>query len=661
MDEKESHVSDSVDTEEALPEPLELEGEATETIDLQGLFTRDVTASGSFDIRGGIWATTFGKVMQALPIPALLINDRYQTVVANQACGKISPEYEDILETEFPRLFPDPVGARKARRVLEHVFESRVSKIIEDFLRIGERGIWARTSFRSIRVGRDRYILVLVEDLSAEKKRVSLEQRHNRLLREEISRRKEAEDALRKSEVQYRELAELLPLIVFETDRAGNFIFINCNALGCLGFERDEFYKTLNIARLIVPRDREAPPQAVLKELISRNPEGYRCSMLRKNGTAVPMEIYAAGIVHDGELVGLRGVAVDVTERNKRDDALRESEERFRTLVETMNEGLAVVDEQGNVTYVNQRYAEMLGCTRDEIMYGSEKGFKASGNLDSLWNKWRERQPGDSRTFQTVLTRKDGSEVPVIVARKSIRDSDGHCKGSFGVFTDISRMKAAEERIRADLEEKEVMLREIHHRVKNNLQVMSSLVELQSFYVKKKNTEQVILDLISRIQAMGLVHEHLHRSERVDSISVHEYINKVAESVFECYHMVPGRVDLQIHVDPNTYWTIDTATPCGLILNELISNSLKHAFPQGRSGVIEVLVHVSADEEHVITVRDNGVGLPDDIDVADPSTFGFDIVKTLVDQIFGTIEVRHVPGAEFSIRFKEKKRKRAQA
>lgn len=653
MDDKDLHAAASGDRDGESPEPSPDGSDATETIDVESLLTQDITPSGSFDIRDGIWATTFGKVIQALPIPVLLVNAGYDTVVANQACGKISPEYEKILEREFASLFPDPPTADAAQRILEQVFRTRVSSTLEGMLCIGAHWIWARTSFRSIRVGPDRYVLVLVEDLTAEKRQVTQEKKHNRLLRDEISRREEAEAALRKSETKYRELAELLPLIVFETDRTGAFTFVNYNAVGCLGYTRDEFYETLNLGQLVAPQVRETAPEDFLKKVASQQQRGYKCSMFREDGTTLTGEIHAAEIIHDNRFMGLRGVVLDVTERKKSEEALRESEQRFRTLVETMNDGLAAVDENGSVTYVNQRYADLLGYSREEIISGAETGFPVPESRDVLERQLAERREGRSGTYETVLTGKDGRRVPVLVSGNPMYDGEGRFRGSFGVFTDISRIKAAEERIRADLEEREVMLREIHHRVKNNLQVMSSLVELQSYYCEGKTTEEVVVDLIGRIRAMGLVHEHLHGSATVNRIVVHDYIHTVGESVLECYSLIPGSVDLRIDVAPEASWTIDTAAPCGLILNELIANSLKHAFPGGRSGVIEVSVCITEDNGYVLTVRDNGVGIPDAIDVSNPHTFGLEIVKILVDQICGTIDMSSSFGTEFSIQFKE--------
>ncbi|MBI4963703.1 MAG: hypothetical protein HY913_10535 [Desulfomonile tiedjei] len=165
--------------------PLVIDELATQTLDLADLLTKDVTLSGSFDIRGEIWATTFGKLLQAIPIPGMLIDESFKIAVLNQACAKISPEYESILSTSFCRLVPTPSNAQKMQSFVEAVFFTRRPKVVEAPLRIGSaRGLWCRMTFRSVRIFDRRYLLVLIEDFSSEK--------------EELARSKSKEEELRR-------------------------------------------------------------------------------------------------------------------------------------------------------------------------------------------------------------------------------------------------------------------------------------------------------------------------------------------------------------------------------------------------------------------------------------------------------------------------------
>jgi len=175
----ENNRIDSDDARKGAANPIVIDDLATQSIDLADLLTKDITSSGSFDIRGEIWATTFGKLLQALPIPGMLLDDSFNVVVVNQACGKISSQYESILSTRFSRLFSSPSDGRTMQSTLEEAFSTRKPKVVGASLRIGNNGdIWCRMTFRSLRILQERFLLVLIEDLSAEKHQLALIKEH---------------------------------------------------------------------------------------------------------------------------------------------------------------------------------------------------------------------------------------------------------------------------------------------------------------------------------------------------------------------------------------------------------------------------------------------------------------------------------------------------
>ena len=188
------------------PRPLRVDYESTESIELKSLFTRDVTTSGSFDVRGGIWATTFGKVIQALPIPAFLVDEHLHVSASNQACGRFSPEHGKIQGRPFVSLFLGSSAAKKAQTILQKVFSDRKPRIGEGALRVEDAMVWARMTFRSIRIMNERFVLVLVEDLTREK--VQLQE--NEILRQELEKRVERRTAALRgaNEDLTREVAE---------------------------------------------------------------------------------------------------------------------------------------------------------------------------------------------------------------------------------------------------------------------------------------------------------------------------------------------------------------------------------------------------------------------------------------------------------------------
>jgi two-component sensor histidine kinase/CheY-like chemotaxis protein len=216
---------------------------------------------------------------------------------------------------------------------------------------------------------------------------------------------------------------------------------------------------------------------------------------------------------------------------------------------------------------------------------------------------------------------------------------------------EIVERERAEQKVLASLREKEILLKEIHHRVKNNLQIISSLLELQCGYIHDDQALRFFWESQDRIKTMALVHERLYSSTDLASINVCEYLESLASHLLHSYAVDPGRVALVFDVGEFCLG-IEEAIPCGLIVNELVSNSLKHAFPGGRSGKISVSCRTAADDLVVLRVSDDGVGIPADLDIMHTETLGLQIVNLLARQLHGTIEFVNDAGASFTISFR---------
>ena len=204
--------------------------------------------------------------------------------------------------------------------------------------------------------------------------------------------------------------------------------------------------------------------------------------------------------------------------------------------------------------------------------------------------------------------------------------------------------------IKASLKEKEMLLKEIHHRVKNNLQIVSSLLSLQSAYINDAAVLAVFKDSQSRVESMALMHEHLHQSEDLEKIDLASYIQTLAADLFSSYGVNSHTIGLNIGVD-HVFLNTDTAIPCGLIVNELVSNALKHAFPAGLKGQINISLQPESDSELLLIVSDNGIGFPENLDFRNTATLGLRLVNTLTAQLRGTIELLRGAGTSFRITF----------
>jgi two-component sensor histidine kinase len=204
-----------------------------------------------------------------------------------------------------------------------------------------------------------------------------------------------------------------------------------------------------------------------------------------------------------------------------------------------------------------------------------------------------------------------------------------------------------------DAKTKQLLLTEIYHRVKNNLQIVISLLNLQSQKTKDTNVIEIFKDSQNRIRSMALIHERLYKSKNLAGINFKEYIHDISSNLFHSYGVNSGSVDLKIDID-DVILNLDTATPCGLIVTELVSNSLKHAFPKGRKGELLIKLISDNNEKFILIVRDNGIGFPENIDFRKTNTLGMQLVTSLVSQLKGTIELDRSNGTEFKITFKEK-------
>ncbi len=223
-------------------------------------------------------------------------------------------------------------------------------------------------------------------------------------------------------------------------------------------------------------------------------------------------------------------------------------------------------------------------------------------------------------------------------------DEQGRVQRIVGIAEDITSRKLAEERLTASLKEKEVLIKEVHHRVKNNMQIISSLLRLQSRYVKDKKILEALRESHNRIKAMTMVHELLYKSEDMARINLRDYFKAMAHNLYRAYGVDPRKISLNIEV-ADIFLRVDLAIPCGLVINELLSNSLKHAFPGDRCGYINLMARHINGNEIEIEVCDNGVGMLEEADWHGKGSLGLQIVNLLIqEQLKGHITLHQVDG-----------------
>ncbi|MRR06394.1 MAG: PAS domain S-box protein [Deltaproteobacteria bacterium] len=351
----------------------------------------------------------------------------------------------------------------------------------------------------------------------------------------------------------------------------------------------------------------------------------------------------------EGRVTHYQGIVMDITERRLAEDALRESEEKFRVLAETSPTGI-IVYQGAHFVYVNPSAVRLFGYSETELLGMYFWEWAHPDQREMVMNRGMARQRGEQvpAQYEQRFVKKSGEEGWVIVSAGSI-EYQGKPAG-IATFVDITETKRSEERVSDALAEKVVLLKEVHHRVKNNLQIISSLLDLQSEAIRDEKTLRTFRESQNRIQAMALIHQKLYQSESLAFIDLREYIEELSNYLYSASVKDPNLIHLRIEVG-EVLLGMDEAIPCGLIINELISNSLKHAFPEGRAGEICIRCGIE-DGWIVLAVSDTGIGLPLGLDAGSTETLGLQLVTMLVKQLRGRISVgSEQAGTVFSITF----------
>jgi PAS domain S-box-containing protein len=465
----------------------------------------------------------------------------------------------------------------------------------------------------------------------------------------DVTEQKRVEEMLRRTEQNFRQSLDESPLGVRIVTPEGETIYANRAILDINDCESLEELKA-------TPVEDRYTPESFAEHQIRRekrkrgdyDPSEYDISIVRKDGEVRHLHVFRKDILWNDEK-HFQVLYNDITYRKTAEETLRESEEKWRSLVSNSPDFIALHDREGRYLFLN-RYAE--GFTEKNVLGKKAIEFVSQESRELYRTKFEEcictmtkqnteySAMGDftkarmyESTFVPIINR--GNEINVLV-----------------VARDITDRKRTEEWIHASLREKELLLGEVHHRVKNNMQVISGLLDLQARSSGNPELTERLNESQNRIRSMALIHEKLYGSKDFSRIDLAGYVRVLSQELFQTYKINQWKIALIVQTDGDVYVDINKAIPCGLILNELISNALKHAFPGGRQGELQIIIREMKDTEIEIVVRDNGLGLPGDVDIHEPLTIGLYLVNGLVkNQLDGQIEVRRDNGTEFRITF----------
>jgi PAS domain S-box-containing protein len=453
----------------------------------------------------------------------------------------------------------------------------------------------------------------------------------------------------KKTPFPYAQLFEAIPIGLYRRTPDGKLVDVNPALLAASGWPDRESLLAVNVRDLYAnPDDLKRLGEIMARDGVIRQFETKLC---RYHEPPLWVEINLVAVRDEqGNVTCYEGTVTPIVERKEMELELRRSEQRLRAIMNALDEVVAIVDrEQRFVAIMGHRLQEMgfvpetvIGRNPYEI-FGRENGHLHSTAAvralagERVVYEWATELPGRLHWFQISLF--------------PLREPTGEITGLVATAYDMTHLKQTQERLAHALAEKDALLKEVHHRVKNNLQIISSLLNLQFDRVQDPGLRAMVMESQNRIRAMALVHEQLYRSETLMRLDTRVFLDSLVWSLVRSYATTDLQVEAVVEADA-TALDLDVAIPIALVINELVSNSLKHAFPAGRAGNrLVVSLRRTAEGRRELVVRDNGVGVPPDLDITATHTLGLSLVMNLVHQIGGTVRHRTGNDTEFSVIF----------
>jgi PAS domain S-box-containing protein len=506
----------------------------------------------------------------------------------------------------------------------------------------------------------DGSIQILIHDVSTrkllarEQLRAQIAEETNLQLQREIIERSKAEKDLRHAQQYARSIIDSSLDMIVATDIDYKINEFNAAAEATFGYEKSEVIGE----HLSILFSDEQEMNKVIARITESGSLANEIINKKKDGTFFISFLSASVLKNDrGDVVGAMGVSRDITAIKKAEEELRLSEERHRAIYDQAYIGIARIAKMGRFVLVNERLCDMFDYSAEELYKKTfyELGVKEEvEEVEEGLVDWDQLLSGKIKNFSREQTyvRKDGQLLSANVTVSLVRDTNNSPNYFVAVFEDITERKEYERQLEESIKEKEVLLKEVHHRVKNNMQVISSILNLQSSYISDENALGILRESQDRIKSMSFVHESLYQSKTLSEVNFAEYIQNIARNLYHSYGRPEGGIGLEFDLEP-IYLNLDTSIPCGLIINEVVSNSLKYAFAGREKGTIKIAFSKFSEDKLKLIISDDGIGLPENFDIENAESLGLQLVTTLITQIGGELDIDVSKGTCFNILFKE--------
>ncbi|CAK0762289.1 two-component system, sensor histidine kinase PdtaS [Gammaproteobacteria bacterium] len=467
----------------------------------------------------------------------------------------------------------------------------------------------------------------------------------------DITVRMESEKIQRENQERYHQIVETSMDGFWIINNRGRFQYVNNAYCQLSGYTYDELLN-MSITDIELEENRGQTAQYIQK-IINEGHYRFETHHRHKSGNLLTIEVSA--VYRKNFNSGMFfGFLRDITEKKRIEEILIESEKKFRKIIESAQNAIIMMGPDGCVSLWNEAAEHIFGYSIAEAMGQDLHKLIAPPAMQSEFLQAfphflkTGKGPVINKTIELISLCKNGKELLIELSISSMQL--GNQWHAIGIVRDITSRKRSEVLIEKSLKEKELLLREIHHRVKNNIQVIISLLRLEGRKIKDEYSLSVMKDTQKKIMAIALIHELLYRSSDISKIDFEIYIRDLASKILGDYN-AENNIRLNLDIQ-HIYIPIKQATPCGLIINEIISNATKHAFPNNRRGQITISLHKSDDDEVELKVSDDGVGIPVELDIDRIDSMGIKLIIQLTEaQLLGTAEMERNGGTMWRIRF----------
>jgi PAS domain S-box-containing protein len=468
-------------------------------------------------------------------------------------------------------------------------------------------------------------------------------------LQAQINERNRAEEAFRESQEQFRATFEQAAVGIAHVGTQGHWLRVNQKLCDIVGYSRQELLDRTS-HDLTHPDDLETDLHQ-LRQFLGGELKTYGMEKryIHRSGSHLWVNLTMSLVSgSSGAPKYFIYVVEDITERKRSDLALS----HLAAIVESSGDAITGTTLDGTILSWNSGAEQIYGYSAYEVK-GCSISILVPPDLPRAEAEIREKIAfGEKVYYETEQIRKDRHRIHVSLSLSPINDGAGQVIGASRIARDITQRKRAEAQLTASLKEKEVLLKEIHHRVKNNLQIISSLLNLQSHYIEDPRALEMFRESQDRLKSMALIHEMLYQSKEIAKIEFNEYVRNLLSMVYRSHRPTSKAIKLDVQVDP-VFLSMDIAVPVSLILNEMVSNSLKHAFKERNAGLVEIRFKKEENGRFLLVVSDDGVGLPRDFSLESTPSLGLRLVKILTAQLRGNLTFRSQVGTELRVDFGE--------